>query len=422
MNYKDAVNYIENRGRGFFKGNLDDIKKIMSELGDPQNNLKFIHIAGTNGKGTTISFISKILKDNGYKVGTTISPYIINFRERIQINGDFISEEDLISLVDEVRPIVDKLEKNNVYISQFALITAISFKYFYKQKCDIVCLETGIGGRFDPTNVIKDNIVSVICSISLDHVEMLGNSVDKIAYEKCGIIKENCTTILYPWQEKSVIDVVKNCVIEKKSKFILPDITSFKLKSSRFDVNYFHYKNKEYELKYFGEHLAKNAVVSIEIASLLKEKGFNINLDKLENSIYDTNLYGRMEKVLVKDINILLDGSHNEDGIKQLCGFIETLECSNKTAIVGVSLNKDIYSILDTLAISFNKIYITEFNSEKSFKSDEIKKFIKTRNYNIEIINYLDIDFLNLQKLNNSKLFVFCGSLYFISDVRNKYI
>ena len=196
MTYDEVVKKIKNRQKFGIKPGLERIDKLLNLTSNPQKNLKFIHVAGTNGKGSVCSMISKILASSGYKTGLFISPEEVNFRERIQINNKMISEKELVDIFNEIEPYLDKLDSKAEYLTEFELVTALAFVYFSKFKCDIVILETGLGGRLDATNVIKKPLASVITSLSYDHVNVLGNTIEKIAKEKAGIIKPEGKTIL----------------------------------------------------------------------------------------------------------------------------------------------------------------------------------------------------------------------------------
>ena len=205
---------------------LDRIKKLLSLIGSPQNNLRFIHVAGTNGKGSACTMMSSILTQAGYKTGLFVSPYVTCFRERMQISGKMISEEELNNLLNEIMPVVDKMAEEQEFITEFELITAIALKWFSNNNCDIVVLEVGLGGRFDSTNVIENPIVSVIMSISFDHTSVLGDKLEQIALEKCGIIKPCSTTVVYPDQNQDALKVILKVAKEQKNKIIIPELTS----------------------------------------------------------------------------------------------------------------------------------------------------------------------------------------------------
>ena len=209
MTYEQALQYVNSLSKFGIEPGLSRIKKLLDILGNPQNDLKFIHVAGTNGKGSTCAYISSILSCSGFKTGLFISPFIIDFRERMQINKQMIPKKDLIELINYIMPLVNNMADNGEFITEFELITAIAFLWFKKEKCDIVVLEVGLGGRLDATNVINNALVSVITSISFDHINILGSTIKEIAGEKAGILKPRGTLVLYPHQSPETFDVIK---------------------------------------------------------------------------------------------------------------------------------------------------------------------------------------------------------------------
>ena len=227
---------------------LERIEKLLNLIGDPQKNLKCIHIAGTNGKGSISSFISSILRESGYKVGSYISPFVTNFRERIQVNGEMISEKSLEETLDYVNVFVEQMKNDGEIITEFELITAIALMYFSNQNCDIVVLETGLGGRFDATNVIKSPLASVITHIALDHTKILGDTLSKIAYEKAGIIKENSVTVVYPDQEREALEVIEDVAEKRKNNLIIPNPEAVKDVSVALSGSDFTYKGDWFKL------------------------------------------------------------------------------------------------------------------------------------------------------------------------------
>ena len=208
MNFEETVDYIINtRHRSDIKG-LARLGRFMVLLGNPQDQLSYIHITGTNGKGSTTAMLNSVLKHAGYKAGMFVSPYVLEFRERIQINGEMIPKDDLVCIVAKIKPVLDKMYEEGDGPVQFELVTAIGFVYFAEQKCDVVCLEVGIGGERDSTNIIHDPLVAVFANIAFDHVNMLGNTIEEIAQKKAGIIKGRCTAVAYPEMDFSALAVI----------------------------------------------------------------------------------------------------------------------------------------------------------------------------------------------------------------------
>lgn len=215
MTYQQAVARVDSRLRFGIKAGLDNITALLHKLEDPHKKLRVVHVAGTNGKGTTCTLLASVLHKAGYRTGLFTSPYVIDFRERFIINGTMIEPEGVIQLVKKVEPAVLELEQEGVYVTEFEMITAMGFLWFYEQQCDIVVLEVGLGGRFDATNVIACPEAAVVASISLDHTAILGDTVEQIAFEKAGIFKPGTTAVLYPKEPEGAQTVLENACREK---------------------------------------------------------------------------------------------------------------------------------------------------------------------------------------------------------------
>ncbi|MEG2429441.1 MAG: Mur ligase family protein, partial [Oscillospiraceae bacterium] len=221
---EDAIDYIHNLPRLGSQLSLSRIKELLELMGNPQDELKFVHIAGTNGKGTMASMCSMALTNAGYITGTYTSPFITEFRERFRVNGKMIKRPVLLKIAKSMMPHIEILEKKEIFVTEFEFITALAFEFFKLEKCEIVCLEVGIGGKFDSTNVIKTPEVAVLTSISYDHTDLLGDTLTQIANKKCGIIKENTAVVTVPFQEKEVIEVITKKCNETSSELIIPDV------------------------------------------------------------------------------------------------------------------------------------------------------------------------------------------------------
>ena len=215
LTYDEALRFIHSRD--CFGSNLGllRIEKLTQALGNPQKGLKYIHVGGTNGKGSTCTMLSEIMISQGYRTGLFTSPYVVDFCERMQIDGEMISHEELAALTEKVKPVVEELDVQGICATEFEVVTAIAFLYFARNNCDIVILEVGLGGKLDSTNVIDRPLASVITSISLDHTEILGDTVGKIAQEKCGIIKQGAVTVAYPQMDAQALEVIEKTAIEK---------------------------------------------------------------------------------------------------------------------------------------------------------------------------------------------------------------
>ena len=249
MTNNEIISYIyKDRKRNSQKNDNQRMITLMEKLGNPQNDLKFIHIAGSCGKGSTTTMMANVLKNSGYKVGKFISPFVISFNERIQINNIFISNEEIEKYIEKINPIILEMENNGDAPNGFEIITAIAFMYYKDNDCDFVCLEVGMGGRLDPTNIISTTILSIITLIDFDHTRFLGNTLEEIASEKCGIIKKDKITITYPKQEKSVLDTIRKYCSKNNNKLYIPSLKLLDIIKSNHNINYFSYKGNFYKL------------------------------------------------------------------------------------------------------------------------------------------------------------------------------
>lgn len=269
MNYETAMLKLRGKVCSGIKMGLNNMIELMEKFDNPQDKLKIIHIAGTNGKGSCSSFINSVLISQGYKVGLFTSPSIFNFEERIRINNENIKEDILLDLMKEVR---EKAKELKVFPADFELITAIAFLYFYRENCDFVVLEVGLGGRLDATNIIKNPLLTLITSISFDHQQFLGNTLESIATEKAGIIKKGSDLILYS-QDKKVMDTILNIAKEKNVKYFTNDLKKIEILENNTNGEIINYKNyKNLKIALLGNHQIKNATLSLEAILNLKDK------------------------------------------------------------------------------------------------------------------------------------------------------
>ncbi|MGN1134483.1 MAG: bifunctional folylpolyglutamate synthase/dihydrofolate synthase, partial [Oscillospiraceae bacterium] len=306
---------------------LSRIEKLMNAIGNPQDSLEFIHIAGTNGKGSMAQMFSEILTDAGYKVGLFTSPYIIEYNDRIRINNQNISNEDLKRISDRIDPIVMKADCCKDF-SQFEITQAIAMTYFAEQKCDIVVLEAGVGGLLDSTNIIKKPLVSVIGSIAFDHTAILGDTIEEIAFQKAGIIKPGCPCVLSPGNPMEAVNVVRQQAIENHSQLVIPNLML--CRAYKWDISgcEFSYKGQSYSLAMGGLHQISNAITVIEAIKYPAEK-LKISTQNVINGLKKAVLPARIEIIKSKPLTIL-DGGHNPDGMKALAKALETVKQSPK--------------------------------------------------------------------------------------------
>ena len=400
MNYNETLNYIHSLGAFSHKAGLDRITEVCSKLGNPQNDFKCIHIAGTNGKGSVNTFVSSALKAAGYKVGTFVSPYIVDFCERIQINGKYISRDDLCRLSKQV---ID----TGVALTEFEFITAVGLLYFSQNKIDVAVLETGLGGRFDATNVISAPLVSVITKIGLDHTAILGDSISQIAKEKCGIVKNN-TVVTTGCQPSDALDVIKSSA----QNVIVPnenDLSNVKISVLG---NEFCYKGIDYKTSLGGNFQIENALVAIET---LKNCGLKICDADIKAGLCDAFIPARLEVVSQNPL-VVIDGAHNPDGANALCDALEQFD--DITAVIGVMKDKNYQEVLSkTLPLCKTAICVTP-NVPRALDGVELAQVAQKYCENVFVSDDLSSALnLAIQESGGKAVFVF-GSLYLASEAR----
>lgn len=419
MNFKEAKQKIDSLLKFGVKPGLERIKILLNEIGNPQNNLRFIHVAGTNGKGSTCTMIASVLKESGYKTGLFLSPYVIDFRERFQINGEMISEFEFQSIVENLFESVESLFNKGIIITEFEFITALAFEWFYRKKCDIVVLEVGLGGRYDATNVINKPEVSVITSISMDHKNILGNTVEKIAVEKCGIIKKNSITVVNPEAHKpSVLNIISNTSKNLCNKLILVDKDIIKIINKTDFKTTIRYKNINIKLPFIGEHQIENAKTALCALEVLSEK-FNINEFSLKKGIESSYIPARMEILNDKPL-VILDGAHNLAAINKICEFInENLKGKRVICIMGLMADKDVYKMIKLILNYCDELVTVTVNNDRSMPAEEIYKIACNFSKNVKIYGKdLELAIRDYIINKNDDVVVICGSLYLASQIR----
>lgn len=417
MNYREAVSWLENRNIPLGEFTLDNIKELLNIFHKPQDKLKIIHITGTNGKGSVASFIAGALRENAYKVGKFTSPYITNIREEIEINNEEISEEDFAKLATEVREKVEELDEKKIFVSGFEILTSIAYIYFARNNLDFAVMEVGMGGRVDATNVMEKSI-PVFCHISLDHANILGDTIGKIAHEKGGIIKENSQVFSYPQDEDARAEL-KKLSKEKNSSFYEFSQDEVEILSSNEEGNVFSFRNhKNVEISLIGDHQALNASLALMVLDFLKEE-YKLDEEKIKEGLKKAKNIGRTE-CLSKDPLIIIDGSHNLDSIERIEESVKKFKY--KKLILGFSLlkDKDHAHILSKIENIADKIVLTEIDSDRHTDLKELeaefKKFSKKEIYPIK--NREEAVEKTLSLAGEGDMILWCGSLYLIKDIR----
>ena len=377
MTGKEALEYLNGTHYSTWKLGLERTKELLKRVGDPQRSLKFIHVVGTNGKGSTCAMLGEIFKEAGYLTGMYPSPYIEDFRERIQVNGELIGWDDLGECTGIVSAAADAMEDHP---SQFELITAVGMLYFKKRKCDIVVLEAGLGGEFDSTNAIDAPEAAVICNIGLDHTEYLGDTVEKIAATKCGIIKPGSDVITYD----NVPSVVE--VIEKKAAMA----GDFLYKARETEIvplekdlsgQVFLSEGKKYRLNLLGAHQLKNAQTVLTVVKAMRGRGWNIPFDAVARGLSQVRWPARFE-VLSKDPVFILDGGHNPQCAEALSGALEEYLPGEKvTFLIGMLGDKDYEDVIGLIGKHGAEFLVVTPDSPRKLAAPEFAETIRKKGY-----------------------------------------
>ena len=423
MKYEEAMKYITEVGNFGSNYGLERTYKLLEHLGNPERDLKLIHIAGTNGKGSTTSMITEILMGEGYKVGMYTSPFIEEFEERIQINRNNIPKESLAILMDEIKVAVDKvIEAGYNHPTEFEIITVLMLLYFKKENIDFGVIEVGLGGTLDSTNVIKP-IIQVITSISFDHTNLLGNTLEKIAREKAGIIKKGIPTVIYPQQEE-VLKVIKNKCFEMDSELYIANNENLKFENIvNLDKPYqlLKYNNEiDILLPLLGEHQIINLSVAMQAIEVLNNKNIiDISIANIVKSIKNVSWKGRLE-VLSNNPYVVIDGAHNIQGIKTLSRNIKKyFKYENLYLILGILADKDVEEMIKIITPMAKKVYSVTPNSIRGELAESLKDEVSKFNKNCKAFDKYEEAYLEaLNDASEKDLILASGSLYMIGNMR----
>ncbi len=423
MNYDEALDYIHGTLKFGSKLGLHNIGMLLNLMGDPQKKLKFVHIAGTNGKGSTVAFISSILIEAGYRTGIYTSPFIQRFTERIRIGNDEINEEDLADITGFVKKCADRmLEMGENHPTEFELVTAIAFEYYYRRKCDIVVLEVGLGGRFDSTNIIDTPELAVITTISYDHMDRLGNTLQEIAFEKAGIIKSGGDVVLYG-QDPEVEQVFEKACAERGATLHKTDFSSLSLHEYGTDGQIMSYGSYDgLRIGLLGSHQTHNAAVAIMAAEQLIRKGYRISEAALRRGLFNTKWPGRLEILSRKPI-VIIDSAHNAEGAFVLRKALEEYFPRRPvTLIMGVLSDKDYIAMMKTVLPGCKRLFAITTDSPKALPASELAKAAGRYCKNVQISDTIKsaVD-ICMKTASNDEVICAFGSLYYIGTVRSAF-
>ena len=394
---------------------VEKMKIIMEKLGNPQDNLKYIHVTGTNGKGSVIEMLNSILIKSNLKVGKFISPHLVCYNERISINGEYIKNEEIQEIFEEVQPII---EEENIEINFFEFFTMIAFIYFYKQNVDIVLMEVGFGGLYDSTNIIHP-MISVISSIGYDHMKILGNTLEEIARQKAGIIKENSETV-YMEQEPNINHIIAETCKEKQNTLHM--IKQSEIKNQRFEnaIEIFDYKQyRDIEVNLKGRKQIQNAALVLECCDILSKKGYILSEEVIKNGLKSVIHKARFE-VIHQNPTMIFDGGHNEQAIENLKETIELYyKNAKKIYVISVLKSKDYHKIIEDILDKDNVYIFTDGNDKNLFTEKHLMyEYAKGLNDKAEIYEMELEEAIEFCEEKTDYVSFVIGSFYIYDDIK----
>lgn len=424
MTYEEIVENIEKRiGKFKSKGNVR-IKKFLENIDSPHKKLKVIHIAGTNGKGSTVSFIKDILKED-YKLGTFVSPHLITYCDRIKIGDREISQKDFADIgefiLEKEKEIVEEYGELNL----FEFLTIMAIIYFEREKVDLAVLEVGMGGRADSTNIFtsREKLISIITSISMDHMEYLGNTIEEIADAKAGIIQEDGLVVTTNKDEK-ILKVINKEAREKSAEiFYTKDLESEIIKSDLKGIDFrvkLDGQEEKFHLTQIGDYQAENALGAIYALYILNKRGIlKISLDEIRDRIKNSTWAGRME-IVSRDPLIILDGAHNFDGIKKLVESIENFKFKKLYLIMSILSDKEHNKMLEEISSFTDEVVFVNLDYKRGTSPEELKEEAASYGLRAQVMKLEDAIDHYKGKYNDGDLILITGSLYFVSEARAK--
>jgi dihydrofolate synthase/folylpolyglutamate synthase len=426
MTYQEARQFIDQSARYGCVPGLETIKELMERLGNPQEGLKIIHVAGTNGKGSVSAFIAAILTSAGYFVGRYLSPAVFSYRERIQtMAGDssqFITRQGVCDAIAQIKPVCETMVSEGLsHPTSFEIETAMAMYYLSKQHVDFAVVEVGLGGKLDATNIITHPVCCVITSISMDHMQFLGNTLTEIATQKAGIIKENSTMVTCR-QKPEVIEVLLKTCQEKNVMFYLSDSEDAKDITYSLDETTFslHQSGREecYTIRLLGEYQIENAMIAITVARALHDLGYAVGESAIKNGLSNARWRGRFEKI-AENPDIIIDGAHNEDAARRLRKSIE-IYCANRRIIyiLGVLADKDYQSILKITAPLADVIITLTPDNTRALPSSQLA--MEAKNYCSKVVDANRVDqavVMALREAEPEDVIIAFGSLSYLGDL-----
>jgi dihydrofolate synthase/folylpolyglutamate synthase len=420
----NLINYETQRPDSYTSNiiSLERPRKLLHLLDNPHEKYKIIHVAGTKGKGSVSAMCASILKSCGYTVGFFSSPHLQNFLERFRVNDEMISEYMFTLLVNQMKPFIEQVPG----ITVFEVITVLALFYFYKAHTNIVVLEVGMGGRLDATNIVTP-IVSVITSISFDHMNLLGNTLSQIAFEKAGIIKYNIPVVSAPQPEEALTVIINKAKEQRSDLYVIDQVSKFNfghadLSGQSFEANILGTGMKEYCIPLLGKHQVINAVTALTAIQIASKYGIIISFDKISKGIRSTMWPGRMEIVKYKDQTIVIDGAHNVSSASYLAETLKNLFPSKSVILIfGAFSDKDVEGMFEHLLPLSSRLILLKLDNPRAYNQEILYNFAKQTKYS-GVIEKIDIAFDAIEHATNicTSEHIICatGSLSIVGDIR----
>ena len=416
MDYKQALEYINGVSWLGSKPGLERITELLARLGNPQAALRFVHVAGTNGKGSISAMLASVLKKAELTVGLYTSPYVNRFNERMQINCKPIEDSEVAQLVEEIKLHADAMDDHP---TEFEMMTAVAFLWFSRRKCDIVVLEVGLGGRLDATNVISCPDCCVIANIGLDHTAVLGSTLEKIACEKAGIIKEGCSVVMYQ-QFSEVMEVIRDVCYERNAELTVPDFDDISPEFNSRDGQVFSYGGEAYAIPLLGEHQLKNAATVLETVNVLRKQGWQIEHDAVEAGLYAVNWPARFE-IVHSEPWFVVDGGHNPQCAQALSASLrEYFPDDRRVLLMGVLRDKDYVGIVKTLAPLFDAFVTVTPETPRALPGEKLAQLFAEYGKEVQVCSSIEEGVRTAMDIADELegMVCACGSLYICGNIR----
>ena len=421
MQYEEALAWVHSLPRLCSAPGPQNERALLQALGRPQDALKFVHVAGTNGKGSAVLMLASVLKAAGLRVGATVSPFVLDFRERFQLNGEMISREACAGILTQVRGALEQMPPaQREQIAEFDAVTAAALLWFAQQRCDIVCLETGLGGRLDATNAVDNTLVACIMAIGKDHTELLGHTYAGIAAEKCGIFKPGCSVVAYPAQPEEAMRQIEACAAAAHCPLCVPQLEDFHFYRGRPFENRVNYGGYDLEVPFAGRHQAYNAAVMVQAALALCEHGFDISDDAIMQGIAAARNPARIE-VLQRRPLVILDGMHNPDGARALADVLRAGRVQGLTAVMGVLQGKGEAEMLRALSPHLARVYAVQPSSPRALPAGQLAAAARQVCGQVSVWQDVPLAVQDALRTCQGGVLI-CGSLYLAAQVRPMFL